>query len=93
MKNKLFFILPRFIALTLIVGLASLILGIVFKLLLGVLVLGTMALGVATLVQKLGRHHRQGQMDVMLPVNRQHYASSYESHYQSASSKTIIPID
>ncbi len=55
MKNKMRFLLPRLIGITIIAGIATLIIGTIFKLLL----LGTVAAGIGTLVARKFARRRQ----------------------------------
>jgi hypothetical protein len=64
MKTKFQFIFPRLIGATLVIGLASLIFMVVFKLMLGILLVGSM---VMLLRSMIGR-------------NRHEDADAYESH-------------
>ncbi len=56
MKNKMQFIMPRLIGATVVVGVAALIIGTLFKLMLGFVLLG----GIITLISnKVGRRREQ----------------------------------
>lgn len=64
MKNKMRFIMPRLVGATVVVGVAALIIGILFKLMLGILLLA----GIITLISnKIGRR-------------REHYLAAYGQH-------------
>lgn len=89
MKNRFLFLLPRLAALTLIAGIASLLLGFIFKLLLAVVVLGTFGVGIATIVKKIKRSKNEWTPGLP-PHNR-----SYNTHhnYSTTTRQTIVPIN
>ena len=99
MKNNLRFIFPRLIGATVVVGLASLILVTLFKLLLGVLLIG----GVATLAMRMagkrnpglgnGRYGRfaQGGIGPMSHGNQWGGPVTVNTNY--AQKQTIVPIN
>ena len=99
MKNNLRFIFPRLIAATVIVGVASFILFTLFRLLIGVLIIG----GIVMLVRKMtGRNHQEfgpGQYGRFansgygpLPTRNQ-WESPISVNANPSQKQTIVPIN
>ena len=94
MRSKLRFILPRLLAATLLIGAASFVLFIVFKLLLGVLAIA----GLVFLAGKImGKNRFGGRWKTEVPQQgiMPQEAAGYEvpvSPYKTATPLTIVPI-
>lgn len=99
MKNNFRFIFPRLIAATAIVGLASIILITLFKLLVGVLIIG----GVVALVRRMagrgnhtlatGRYGEFSNNGIGPLVNRSHWNHSVSVNANPVQKQTIVPIN
>ncbi|MCE7040629.1 hypothetical protein [Dyadobacter sp. CY312] len=99
MKNNFRFIFPRLVGATLIVGLASLVLVTLFKLLLGVMLIGGVVMLVKRMIGRPGHDLPAG------PYARfaEHGYGSYQRHNQWAGpitvdrnqsqAQTIVPIN
>ena len=99
MKNNFRFIFPRLIGATVIVGIASFIMFTLFKLMVGILIIG----GVATLAMRMagrrrselgaGRYgqHAQGGIGPMSGHNQ--WADPITVNANSAQKQTIVPIN
>ncbi|AQX04552.1 hypothetical protein ATB99_04900 [Elizabethkingia meningoseptica] len=97
MKNKMRYILPKLIGLTVIAGLATLIIGMVFKLLLAI----TLIAGIGTLVVSKFRRRRERYFEAsqqnlpigFSPVNDYNFA--VKPNYRSSRNENIaiIPIN
>lgn len=97
MKNKFKFILPRLLVLTVLLGLATLIIGTIFKLVL----LATVAIGIGSLIaakirkKKLLASREQAAISPypMYAVYRQQQSAIVPmQHTFQESKKTIVPI-
>ncbi|WP_312191913.1 hypothetical protein [Sphingobacterium sp.] len=96
MKNKLRFILPRLIALTAIAGLATLIIGTIFKLLL----FGTVLFGIgsfaAAKMRRRDRHSLKMDKATVYPNVQRHYNTVVAivplKGQQRAKKATIVPV-
>ncbi|OOG18124.1 hypothetical protein BWD42_12680 [Sphingobacterium sp. CZ-UAM] len=96
MKNKIRFILPRLIALTVIVGLASLIMGAIFKLLLVATIL--FGIGSFAMSKMRRREMRSFKMDKapdhpgMYSASRTNSAIVPLHKQQRVKNATIVPV-
>lgn len=90
MKSKFLFLLPRLAALTLMIGAASLVLGLLFKVLLGVTILGVIGFGLAGIVKKIRNHHLNKDDVAGLPKQ---YAPHWAQPAASSARSTIVPIN
>ncbi|MFU1855879.1 hypothetical protein ACK8HY_02550 [Sphingobacterium sp. NGMCC 1.201703] len=96
MKNKIRFILPRLIALTVIVGLASLIMGAIFKLLL----VATILFGIGSFAMaKMRRREMRSFKMHKAPVHPGMYSASRTNSaivplhkQQRVKNATIVPV-
>ncbi|MFN3020852.1 hypothetical protein ACK1KB_07690 [Chryseobacterium sp. TY3] len=96
MKNKMRFLLPKLVGITIIAGIATLIIGTIFKLLL----LGTVAVGIGTLVARKFTKKRQGEyIDYYnnLPMSfernsQQNYAAQPSVPTSISENLAVIPI-
>ena len=99
MKNNFRFIFPRLVAATAIVGLASLILITIFKLLVGVLIIG----GIVAVVRRMSRSRnhdlgmgRYGQFSnngIGPVMNGNHWNNSVTVNANPFQKQTIVPIN
>lgn len=89
MKGRFLFLLPRVIGLTLIIGLAALILGLVFKLLLGLIVIGVIVFAVVSILHRIRGGRTQDTMTGLPKYGR------HKEHYNERSStrQTIVPVN
>lgn len=85
MKNRLGFLLPRIIGFTLLIGVASLVLGLIFKLLIGAIVFGAIALGIVGIIHFFKQHQRRP--GIHNHKTRNMYRNSYSER------ATIVPIN
>ena len=90
MKSKLLFLLPRLAALTLMIGAALLVLSLLFKVLLGITILGAIGFGIAGIVKKIRYHHFNNDAIAGLPKQ---YAPQWAQPAASAVRSTIVPIN
>lgn len=90
MKSKLLFLLPRLAALTLMIGAALIVLSLLFKVLLGVTILGVIGFGLVAIVKKIRNHHLNKDDIAGLPKQ---YASQWAQPAASAVRSTIVPIN
>ena len=100
MKNNFRFIFPRLIGATLLVGIAALVMSIIFKLMLGIILIGGLVIMAKRLIFKSNQRMEEG-------IYERHYyggVSPLQYQYQSVNqqpanghpfqkSATIVPID
>lgn len=94
MKSKLRFILPRLLAATLLIGAASFVLFIVFKLLLAVVAIGGMVFLASKLMGKnkfRGRWKGEGPQHGITPKGSAGYDAPVHP-YKTTAPLTIVPI-
>jgi hypothetical protein len=96
MKNKLRFIMPRLVGITVVAGFIALIVATVFKLLLGITIL---AGAVAIIVRSFGKCREQLAQHPLGPMARFGNSSVWDatvqpvSGYSTAKGTSIVPID
>ena len=99
MKNSFRFIFPRLIAATVIVGLASLILATIFKLLIGVLIIGGIVAAASRLARRgnhalrAGRYAQFSNGGIGPVMNGNHWDNSVTVNANPLHKQTIVPIN
>jgi hypothetical protein len=101
MKNKMRFIMPRLIGATVVVGVAALIIGILFKLMLGVVLLAGIVTLISNKVSRRREHYLAGYGQQEMPGfgrmnsfgNNNPWASKMQPINKAQKATTIVPIN